>query len=332
MSNFFKDKTILITGWTGFIWQSLCKYLLNQEPASIRLFSRDEVKHYNVWTMFNNNRILRHLIWDVRDEARLVKAMQWVDYVIHAAAMKRLDMIEYNTEESVHTNIIWAMNVISAAMKNNVKKVVNISSDKACSPVNTYGACKFVWERIFTECNFSNGDKWKIFTTVRYGNVLNSTWSIVPLLKNKIINNEPFYLTHPKMTRFLITSEQAVELILKAFELTVWGEVFVPRLPSCNIIDLMEAIKKVNWANNKIERMPVRPGEKMHELMINKVEWQRTLEYDNLYVIKSLLWVLDPEAVYFKNWKEVQMDYFSSEDTTISVDEIIEIFWDELKI
>lgn len=334
-NNYFTWKTILITGWTWFLWQALTKEILKQNPHSIRIFSRDEVKHYQMWLNFNKNEKLRHLIWDVRDFDRLSKAMRWVDYVIHTAALKRLDIIEFNTEESIKTNILWTLNLVQAAEANKIKKLVFVSTDKACSPVNTYWACKFVSERIVTNSNYSNWDSWITYTCVRYGNVINSTWSIVPFLMDKIKSWNDFPLTDTNMTRFLITEEEAVNLIFNAFQYWIWWEVFIPKLPSAKIPDLMDALKTVNWTNNKIHNIWLRPWEKIHELMINEMEWQRIIDFDNMYVIKSLIEEYKHKEFnneYIKKWKEIKIGEYSSETETISKDEIIKLFWNFLKI
>lgn len=334
MKNLFKWKTILITWWTWFLWYALTKEILKQEPQSIRIYSRDEVKHHKMQADFQNKKI-RHLIWDIRDKERLSKAMIWVDYVIHAAALKRLDILEYNTEESVKTNIIWTLNLVSSANENNVKKVVFISTDKSCSPVNTYGWCKFVSERIVTESNYSNWADWTRFLSVRYWNVINSTGSIVPMLQNKIKNNEDFWLTDDRMTRFLITEENAVKLIFDAFDFWVWGEVIVPKLDSCKITDLMEAMKKINNYDCKISNIWLRPWEKLHELMINELEWDRIYFYKDRYVIWSLIQSYQEEIntpEYIKHWEEITMWDYSSKDSIIPVDDIIKKYSEYLKV
>src|SRR3989338_3224443 len=214
----FNNKVILITGGTGFLGKALTKEILKYNPQSIRVFSRDEVKHHKFQEEFNYNTTLRNLIGDVRDYQRLKKACRGVDIVIHAAALKRLDILEYNVEESIRTNIFGTLNVVNACLENDVEKAVFVSTDKACSPINTYGACKFVSERIFTESNYNKGNAKTIFTVVRYGNVLESTGSVIPFFVDKIRNCEAIPLTDEKMTRFIITENQAVNLILKALE------------------------------------------------------------------------------------------------------------------
>ncbi len=334
MNKFFRNKTILITWGTGFLGRSLTKRLLKLNPHSIRIFSRDEVKHFKMAQEFNNNPKLRFLVGDIRDKERLKKAMKWVNLVIHAAALKRLDILEYNTEESVKTNIIWTLNLVSAANESWVEKVVFVSTDKACSPVNTYWASKFVSERIITESNYSNGGKWTVFLSVRYWNVINSTWSIVPILRDKIRKKEDFLLTDERMTRFLITEDEAINLIFDAFELWIGWEVFVPKLDSAKIVDLMQAVQKVNNYKAKIKKIGVRPWEKIHELMINEAEWPRVIIYRNRYIIPSLIekYKNIKKPSYVLEWHKANIEKYSSADSLISVEEIIKKYGQYLKM
>lgn len=335
MQQYFTWKTILITGGTGFLGYALTKEILKQNPHSIRIYSRDEVKHFKMQRDFGNNPIIRHLIWDIRDKDRLLKAMNGVDYVIHAAALKRLDILEYNTEESVKTNIIGTLNLVAAANEAWVKKVVFISTDKSCSPINTYGGCKFVSERIITESNYSNGTNGTIFLSVRYGNVVNSTGSIVPILQEKIRNNQDFQLTDERMTRFLITEEDAIRLIFDAFEFGIGWEVIVPKLDSCKVTVLMDAIKQVNNYTCEIKNIWLRPGEKIHEYMINEIEWSRVVFYKNRYIIQSLIQEYKYDInlpVYLQNGEKVVMWDYSSENSLINVDELIHKFGEYLKV
>src|SRR3989344_1773636 len=285
----FNNKVILITGGTGFLGKALTKEILKYKPQSIRVFSRDEVKHHKFQEEFNYDPRLRNLIGDVRDFQRLKKACQGVDIVIHAAALKRLDILEYNVEESIRTNILGTLNVVNACLENDVEKAVFVSTDKACSPINTYGACKFVSERIFTESNYSKGNKKTIFTSVRYGNVLESTGSVIPFFESKIKKGEKIPLTNDQMTRFIISPNQAVELVFDALKYGIGGEVFVPRLPAFRIVDLIEILKKKHNANNEVMTIGVRPGEKIHEIMINRGEVPRTFKFKDRFVITSCI-------------------------------------------
>ena len=329
--NLFKNKTILITGGTGFLGRQLTKEILKHDPHSIRIFSRDEVKHHKVQELFNHNKKLRNLIGDIRDYPRLKRACEGVDIVIHAAALKRLDILEYNVDESVKTNIIGTLNVVNACLECNVEKALFISTDKACSPVNTYGACKFVSERIFTESNFNKGSKRTIFTVVRYGNVLESTGSVIPFFTYKVKNGEKIPLTDPRMTRFIISPEQAVKLIFDALNYCIGGEIFVPKLPAFRIVDLIDIIKEKNNAHNEVEIIGIRPGEKIHESMINSAEIPRTFSFKNMYVITSPIqnYLTVKHATYINEehkLNEKDMIEYSSNDVVISKDEVKSLF------
>ncbi len=325
----FKDKNILITGGTGFLGITLTKEILKQSPQSIRLFSRDEVKHYRVQELFNYHSKIRNFIGDVRDYSRLVKAMRQADIVIHAAALKRIDLLEYNVEEAIRTNILGTLNVVNACLVNKVEKAVFVSTDKACLPVNTYGACKFVGERIFSESNYSKGDIRTIFTTVRYGNVLESTGSVIPIFTSKIKNGENIPLTDEKMTRFIISPQQSVDLIFEAIKYAKGGEVFVPKLKSFKIVDLIEILKEKYKAKNKTKTIGIRPGEKIHELLINESEILRTLKFKNFFIILSSIQEKDRgcKPLYLTKGKRVKkMKEYSSQSNLISKKEIKKFF------
>jgi UDP-N-acetylglucosamine 4,6-dehydratase/5-epimerase len=324
-------KTILITGGTGYLGQALTEEILKQNPKSIRIFSRDEVKHYKFQEKFCHNKKIRNFLGDVRDYERLLKATRQVDVVIHAAALKRLDLLEYNVDESIKTNILGTLNVVNACLQSGVKKAIMISSDKACSPVNTYGACKFVSERIFSESNYSKGDLKTIFTTVRYGNVLESTGSVIPFFSEKIVNGDVIPLTDPRMTRFIISPKEAVRLVFDAIEYGVGGEVFVPKLPAFKITDLIEILKEKYHGKNKVKITGIRPGEKIHELMINNSEVPRTYDYKTLFVIGSSIQGLygANKPKYIKNGKllnEKVIKEYSSEDALIPKKEVSKVF------
>ncbi|OIO81016.1 hypothetical protein AUJ84_02110 [Candidatus Pacearchaeota archaeon CG1_02_32_132] len=325
MKHELKGKTILITGGTGFLGRNLVAEILKHKPKSIRVFSRDEVKHHILQEKFIRHKdVIRTLIGDVRDYERLERAMRGCDIVIHAAALKRIDMIEYNVDESIKTNILGSLNVIRAALINKVDKVILVSSDKACSPVNTYGACKFVAERIFVENNFSKGNAKTTFSCVRYGNVLQSTGSVIPFFLSKIKNNEDIPLTNPDMTRFIITPNHAVELIFNAIKYGEGGEIFIPRLPAFKITDLINYLKEKNNSNNKVKLVGIRPGEKIHELMINSSEVSRTFEFQNMYVITSQIQkYLDRiNYNYLKNKKRTGLEEYSSNDAVLPYDKL----------
>lgn len=328
----FENKVILITGGTGFLGRALTREILKYNPQSIRVFSRDEVKHHHFQEEFKNHPTLRNFIGDVRDYGRIKKACSGADIVIHAAALKRLDQMEYNVEESIKTNILGTLNVVNACLENNVGKAVFISTDKACAPVNSYGACKFVSERIFTESNFSKGNKKTVFTCVRYGNVLESTGSVIPFFESKIKSGGKIPLTDPRMTRFIISPEQAVELVFKAIKYSIGGEIFVPRLPAFRIVDLIEILKEKHQANNEIELIGIRPGEKIHESMINNAEVSMAYQFNDLYIITSQIEKYHEDSVRAEyrsaaeKLTEDKMSEYSSKDSVISKEDVKELF------
>ena len=321
MKKIFKNKTILITGGTGFIGKNLIEEILKYSPKSIRVFSRDEFKHHLLNQKFKMNFSkgkIRHLIGDVRDYERLKRAMRNCDIVIHAAALKRIDMIEYNVEEAIKTNIVGTMNLAKAAIENEVGKVIFVSTDKACSPINTYGACKLVGERIIIESNFNKGNSKTILSCVRYGNVINSTGSVLPFFVKKIKNNEPVPLTDKRMTRFMISPKKAVELIFKAIKYGKGGEVFVPKIPSVNMEELISSLKEIYESSSKVEVIGIRPGEKLHESMINNAEAPRTYEFEGNYVITSQIETYQGRLYnYLSKSKKVAFEDYSSNNSLI---------------
>jgi UDP-N-acetylglucosamine 4,6-dehydratase/5-epimerase len=331
MNEIFEGKTILITGGTGFLGRMLIRKILKENPKSIRVFSRDEVKHHKLLEEFKYDERLRSLIGDIRDYERIKRATNDVDIVIHAAALKRLDILEYNVDESIKTNILGTLNIVQACLQENVEKAVFVSTDKACSPVNSYGACKFVGERIFTESNYSRGNKRTIFTCVRYGNVLESTGSVIPFFETKIKEGKKIPLTDSRMTRFIISPEQAVDLVINALEYGSGGEIFVPILPAFKITDLIEILKEKNNANNEIEIIGIRPGEKIHELMVNNAEIPRTIKFNDLLIINSCIekYGNKKEIEYFKKGqqiKEEELLEYSSKDSVVSKEKVKELF------
>jgi len=329
----FNNKTVLITGGTGFLGRALTERILKGNPKSVRVFSRDEVKHHQFEELFNYDNRLRNFIGDVRDYPRLKRAMEDADYVIHAAALKRIDLLEYNVEECIKTNITGTQNVINACLENNVEKALFVSTDKACAPINTYGACKFVSERVFTESNYSKGAKKTVFTSVRYGNVLQSTGSVIPYFVEKMKNGEKIPLTDERMTRFIISSDQAVDLIFKALKYSRGGEVFVPKIPSFKITTLIDILKEENNAKNGVEIIGIRPGEKIHESLLNFSEIPRTYEFEDMYIITSQIEKYQDKAPteYMDNGKKLShkdMECYCSDDALIPKEEVKKVFKD----
>lgn len=278
---YIKDKTVLVTGGTGSFGKKFTKKALELGVKKVIIFSRDELKQYEMRQEFNNDKRLRFFIGDVRDQDRLHRAFDGVDIVVHAAAMKHVDACEYNPFEAVKTNINGAQNIIEAAIDCGVEKVIALSTDKACAPVNLYGATKLASDKLFVAANSYVGEKPTRFAVVRYGNVVGSRGSVVPFFK-KVRETGVLPITDERMTRFWITLDQGVQFVLDNLERMHGGEIFVPKIPSMNIMDLAKAIAPE--CDTKI--VGIRPGEKLHEAMIMEDDARHTLEYDTYYVIQ----------------------------------------------
>ena len=307
----FNAKNILITGGTGSFGQAFVPYLLKKyKPKKLIVFSRDEMKQWEMKKKFQDVDNLRFFIGDVRDYMRLVRALEDVDFVVHAAATKIVPTAEYNPFECVKTNINGAMNVIDASIDNKVKRVVALSTDKASNPVNLYGATKLASDKLFIAANsYSKPDKTK-FSLVRYGNVMGSRGSIIPYflsLKEKNV----FPVTDENMTRFMISLEQGIELVLHAFKDMVGGEIYVKKIPSMNILEIVRAISK----KAKIDIIGIRPGEKLHEQMIGLEDASFTYEYEDYFKILPSIhnWSEDPGRI--GEGKLVPKDFKYSSDT-----------------
>lgn len=282
----FNNKNILITGGTGSFGKKYTEIILSSyKPNKIIIFSRDELKQYEMSQKFNDS-CMRYFIGDIRDSYRLKQAMDGVDFVIHAAALKHVPVAEYNPMECIKTNINGAQNVIDASIQNGVEKVIALSTDKAANPINLYGATKLASDKLFVAANNMVGDKQTRFSVVRYGNVIGSRGSVIPFF-NKLIREGSLELpiTDIKMTRFLITLEDGVKFVLKNFERMQGGEIFIPKIPSMKIIDLAKAIAPT--LPHKI--IGIRPGEKLHEIMCPADDSHLTLEFHNHYVIKPTI-------------------------------------------
>ena len=289
----FNNKTILITGGTGSFGKKYTEILLKKyNPKKIIIYSRDELKQYEMAQKFNN-KCMRYFIGDVRDYNRLKTAMDGVDYVIHSAALKHVPIAEYNPMECIKTNINGAENVINAAIENGVKKVIALSTDKASAPINLYGATKLASDKLFVSANNIVGSKNTRFSVVRYGNVIGSRGSVVPFfMKEKSKKILP--ITDFKMTRFLITLEEGVNFVLKNFERMHGGEIFIPKIPSMKIVDLAKAICE----ECELKEIGIRPGEKLHEVMITSDD--RVIEFKDHFVIKPTI-TLSFQADYLTN-------------------------------
>ena len=282
----FNDATIMITGGTGSFGKEMVVTILRHySPRKIIVFSRDELKQFEMQQIFNFA-CMRYFIGDVRDRDRLVQAMRGVTHVIHAAALKQVPAAEYNPMECIKTNVHGAENVIQAALANNVEKVIALSTDKAANPINLYGATKLASDKLFVAANNISGGYQTRFSVVRYGNVVGSRGSVVPLFR-KLIQNEAEFLpiTDDRMTRFWITLQQGVDFVLKSFARMYGGEIFVPRIPSIRVVDLAKAMAPYI----PIKVVGIRPGEKLHEIMCPEDDSHLTLEFNDHFVIQPTI-------------------------------------------
>lgn len=279
----FNNKSILITGGTGSFGKKYVKTIIARyKPARLVIYSRDELKQYEMAQKFNDP-CMRYFIGDVRDTERLKQAMKGIDYVIHAAALKHVPVAEYNPMECLKTNIDGAQNVISAAIEANVQKVIALSTDKAANPINLYGASKLASDKLFVAANNIVGADGPKFSVVRYGNVVGSRGSVVPFFKKLLSEGRNILpVTDENMTRFWITLQQGVDFVLKNFERMHGGEIFVPKIPSIAIMDLVEAYSGVREA----EFIGIRPGEKLHEVMCPADDSHLTIEFSDHFVMR----------------------------------------------
>lgn len=278
----WQEKTVLITGGTGSFGKKFVEVMLaDYKPKKLIIFSRDELKQHEMRTGGFNHSSLRYFIGDVRDEARLRRAMNGVDIVVHAAALKQVPACEYNPIEAIMTNVIGAKNVIEAALDRDVDRVLAMSTDKATAPLNLYGATKLVAEKLFVQANAYRGKEGARFACVRYGNVVGSRGSVIPLFR-KQRETGTITITDERMTRFWITLEQGVRFVISSIEMMHGGEVFIPKIPSMNIMDLA----RVMAPECEIKMIGIRPGEKLHESMISVDEARQSVELSDRYVIK----------------------------------------------
>jgi len=277
-----RNSSILITGGTGSFGKAFIQYALdNLDPERIAILSRDELKQYELKAYFEHDRRLRWFLGDIRDRDRLHRAFKGVDYVVHAAALKQVDTAEYNPFEFVKTNVLGSQNVIDACIDEGVKKVVALSTDKASSPINLYGATKLTADKLFVAANnYAHLHSTKL-SVVRYGNVMGSRGSVVPFFRNKIEAGEPLPITDERMTRFWITIDHAVQFVVDSFDQMNGGELYVPRIPSMKLIDLVEAIAP----GYPTVTLGIRPGEKLHEEMISPDDSHRTVRQHDRYVV-----------------------------------------------
>ena len=278
--------SVPITGGTGSLGKSLVQYLLSETKVRrIAIFSRDELKQHDLRIHFNDDPRLRWFLGDIRDLDRLKRAFHGVDFVIHAAALKQVDTGEYNPMEFIKTNVLGSQNVIDASIDAGVKRVVALSTDKASSPINLYGATKLTADKLFVAANNYSYTYGTTFSVVRYGNVMGSRGSVIPFFKNLAAQGKPLPITDLRMTRFWISIEDAVKFVIDSLEMMKGGELYVPRIPSMKIVDLAHAVS----ADSTLEEIGMRPGEKLHEEMISADDSRRTIILDNRFVVTPVV-------------------------------------------
>ncbi|MFN8384149.1 MAG: UDP-N-acetylglucosamine 4,6-dehydratase (inverting) [Anaerolineales bacterium] len=305
----WKDQVVLVTGGTGSFGKKFIKILLEEkQPKKVIVFSRDELKQHEMQVGGYNQENLRYFIGDIRDRERLVRALHGVDIVVHAAALKQVPACEYNPMEAIKTNIMGTANVVEAALDAGVKKVLMVSTDKAVSPANLYGATKLAAEKLTIQSNAYAGGSATRFSCVRYGNVVGSRGSIVPLFLKQRASGR-ITVTDDRMTRFWLSLEQGVRFVITCIEQMEGGEVFIPKIPSTKVVDLAKAIAP----SAEIEIIGIRPGEKLHEMLISEDEARHTIELEKMYVVQPA------EATWFGySWKDkgksLKEGYYYSSD------------------
>ena len=305
-----QNSTILITGGTGSFGHKFIRMTLDRyNPRKVIVFSRDEMKQWEMAKLYEGDDRVRFFIGDVRDRDRLYRALDGVDYVVHAAATKIVPTAEYNPFECIKTNVNGAMNVIDAAIDKSVKGVVALSTDKASSPINLYGATKLTSDKLFVAANAYSGEHGTKFSVVRYGNVMGSRGSVIPFFES-IKDRGVLPITDERMTRFMITLEQGVELVWHAFEDMIGGEIYVKKIPSMSVVDLAKALAP----ECKLEVVGIRPGEKLHEQMIGEEDAHYTYEYPEHYKILPVIndWSTSPERI--KDGVQVAQDFIYRSD------------------
>ncbi|NIK12260.1 SDR family NAD(P)-dependent oxidoreductase [Alkalibacillus almallahensis] len=312
---FFEGKKVLITGGTGTIGKSIARHLIKEYPDSIYIFSRDEFKQQQLQEELGFNEMFHFIIGDVRDYDSIATAMEGIDYVFHLAAMKRVDSCEHNPYEAVKTNVQGTNNVIRAALEHQVKRVIFTSSDKAISPPNTYGATKLIGERMISATELNRTDNQTIFSSVRFGNVMGSRGSVIPLFKEQILKEKKIKVTDLDMTRFMMTPDQATELTIKALQEAKGGEIFVLKMPVIKLGDLVDVLideiarqYNINQSEIDIESIGVRPGEKMFEELMSYEESTYARELSEMYIIPRR-----SSDVTYPNTKEVLNGTYTSE-------------------
>ena len=308
----FKNKILLISGGTGSFGNAVLDRFINSDIGEIRIFSRDEKKQDDMRRKYQNSKIKFH-IGDVRDKDSINNAMKGVDFVFHAAALKQVPSCEFYPMEAVKTNIIGTSNVLDVAVENSIKKIICLSTDKAVYPINSMGVSKAMMEKVFVAKSRISGNT-KVIGT-RYGNVMASRGSVIPLFYNQLINNKPLTITNPDMTRFMMTLQNAVDLVLYAFENGESGDIFVQKAPSSSIGQLAEVMKKIFKSKSKVKSIGIRHGEKMHETLLSKEEKLVSEDLGNYFRIPADNRDLNYEKYFEKGLKSFSSEEFNSFNT-----------------
>ncbi|MBM7703024.1 SDR family NAD(P)-dependent oxidoreductase [Metabacillus iocasae] len=291
MAQFYQDKVVLVTGGTGSIGRKIVRELVNYSPKKIIVFSKDDSKQYLMKQAFKQFHHIYYLIGDIRDYQRIEYVTRGVDYIFHTAALKQVPTCEENPDEAIKTNVLGSINVIEAAIKNNVKKVINISTDKAVNPVNTMGATKLLTEKLFKQANMKLNNNQTKFCSVRFGNVIGSRGSVIPLLYEQLITGKALTITDMNMTRFFMSVEEAVQLTVKAGYYTEGGETYILKMKALKLEDLVKALmefaKKHQLKKPKVQVIGARPGEKIYEELAFEFELAQIYETEDMYVISN---------------------------------------------
>lgn len=334
MSASFEGKRVLVTGGTGSLGQALVEEILRHNPEVVRIFSRDEAKQFDMQQELGKHKNVRFLLGDVRDSERLRRAMEGITTVFHTAALKQVPSSEYNPFEAVKTNIFGTQNMIEAALEHNVERVIYTSTDKSISPTNTMGATKMVAERLISAAEFHKGSRRTLFASVRFGNVMGSRGSVIPLFKKQIFGGKPVTVTVPEMSRFMMTLEQAVQLTLEAARLVLGGEVFVLKMPVVRLQDLAEVMIEnfAPLAGRRSEEIPVeyiglRPGEKMYEELMTTEEARFALEFSNLFAVPPQF---SGKTYQYAGSKPAEIKpYCSIDQIPLTKEEVRALLWQE---
>jgi len=327
----FEDRRILVTGGTGSFGHQIVRKLLPSGPREIRIFSRDEKKQWDMQQEFCQHNNLTFIIGDVRDPTSVRTATRDVEIVFHAAALKQVPNCEWNVLEAIRTNTLGAVNVIESAIAEDVERVIAISTDKAVKPVNVMGMTKALQERLFINANLRLGSRRTCFACVRYGNVVGSRGSVIPLFKAQIEAGEPVTVTHPDMTRFLITQSQAIDLVFKAVHESVGGEIFVRKSPSARVVDIAQVMIEQLGKNKPIEiqTIGIRPGEKIHEILVSEEESWRTVETAEGFIILPSLPLPKIEEKYGALQNSSIFEYSSQNTQMLGRDELVALLQQE---